>query len=205
MTPLDRLLAHETISRLARSLAARPGQRIDRDAAARQAAVALILRAGAAEDVELLFIRRAVYEGDPWSGHIALPGGRREAQDGSLEHTAVRETAEETGIDLSVGARLLGTLDDVHPRTTVLPALVITPFVYVLAADVRLALSGEVADAFWVPLAALQDPATSREVELELTGGRRRVSSFQHGGHTIWGLTERILRELLVRLEEGAG
>jgi len=56
----------------------------------RRAAVALILRDGAA-GIELLFIRRAEHPMDPWSGQMAFPGGRAEPGDRDLEATAVRE------------------------------------------------------------------------------------------------------------------
>ncbi len=76
----------------------------------------------------------------------------------------------------------------------------ITPYVAVVSADVSAQPGPEVAEAFWVPVAALQDPQASREIVLELTGGPRRVSSFQHGSYTIWGLTERILRDFFEHL-----
>jgi hypothetical protein len=75
--------------------------------------------------------------------------------------------------------------------------LIITPFVFVLGGEVTIVLSPELAEAFWVPLAALQEPAASQEVVLELPSGPRRVTGFHHAGYTIWGLTERILRQLL--------
>ena len=166
----------------------------------RQAAVALILRGSEGGGLELLMIKRAAFEGDPWSGHVALPGGRQEPGDASLESTAIRETWEETGIDLARDGCVIGRLDDLEPRTPRLPPLVITPFVAVLGHDVSIVLSPEVAEAFWVSLSALQDPNASREIVLELTGGPRTVPSFQHEGYTIWGLTERILRQFLALL-----
>ena len=191
----DRLLDHPLIDRLTRALRERPGVQLHPIGPARRAAVALILRIGELDAPEVLLIKRATYAGDPWSGHVAFPGGRHEPGDATLEQTAIRETWEETGIDLVRQGVMLGRLDDVEPRTPILPPLVITPYVALVAADVCLATGPEVAEAFWVPLSALQDPQASREVVLELTGGPQAVPSFQHRGYTIWGLTERILRE----------
>lgn len=199
-------LAHPLVMHVAQVLRERQPVEIPLDGQARRAAVALILRVGVGDAVELLMIERAAYEGDPWSGHIALPGGRQEPEDRSLEATAIRETREETAIDLARDGLMLGRLDDLQPGSVVLPRLVITPFVAVLGGngafgDVVMSLSSEVADAFWVPVDALRDPSASREIVLELTSGPRRVQSFQHSGHTIWGLTERILRQFLSLLE----
>ncbi|HEU4565535.1 MAG TPA: CoA pyrophosphatase [Gemmatimonadaceae bacterium] len=193
---IARVLALPAVERIERALATRPPAVIALEEEARRAAVALILRPGEGDALELLMIKRAAYEGDPWSGHVALPGGRQEP-DESVEDTAIRETREETAIDLAREARLLGRLDDLEPRSVRLPRLVIAPFVFAYAGDPMVTPSPEVAEAFWVPVTALRDPAASREIVLELTGGPRRVPSFQHGEYTIWGLTERILRQFL--------
>ena len=66
-----------------------------------------------------------------------------------------------------------------------------------LAGEPVVVPSAEVAEAFWVPLAVLRDPASVRETMIELPGGARRVTSYQHEGRVIWGLTERILRQFL--------
>ena len=50
---------------------------------------------------ELLFIKRATRVGDKWTGHVALPGGKRDPEDLDDQVTAVREAMEEVGIDLS--------------------------------------------------------------------------------------------------------
>src|SRR5262245_4891896 len=92
------------------------------------AAVSVILRDGD-EGLETLFIHRAVRVGDTWSGQIAFPGGRREPRDRDLLATAIRETHEEIGVDLASAERL-GVLDDLHPRTPVLPPVVVRPFVF---------------------------------------------------------------------------
>ena len=74
------------------------------------AAVALIVdTARSTQDPDIVFIERAAHEGDPWSGHVAFPGGRCESEDDGPSATAVSETREEIGIDLSVG-HLLGRL-----------------------------------------------------------------------------------------------
>lgn len=189
-------VADRELQRLARALAQREAARADAEAAVRRAAVALILRPGAA-GLDLLLIQRAVFEGDPWSGQVALPGGRASRDDASLAHTAMRETLEETGLDLAAGGRLLGELDELHPRTPVLPPIVVRPHVFALATDAPLVVSHEVAEAFWVPLAALRDPATTRESRIRVREHWWRVPSFVLGERVVWGMTERMLRQLL--------
>ena len=99
------------------------------------AAVAVLLHDGT-EGLEALFIHRAERAGDTWSGQIAFPGGRREPSDSDLRVTAIRETHEEIGVDLA-SAEPLGVLDDMYPRTPVLPPVVVRPFVFGLLNDPR--------------------------------------------------------------------
>lgn len=195
----DRLLARPEIARLARSLQERPGKQLALDDPTRRAAVALIMRE-AERGPAILMIKRATFAGDPWSGHIALPGGRREPGDVSLEATAIRETREETGVDLAAHGKILGRLDELQPATPVLPQIAIAPYIALLAENATLTPSDEVSDAFWVPLGDVVDPANWRDVELDIRGARRVFPAFHHGEHVIWGLTERILKDFLARL-----
>jgi 8-oxo-dGTP pyrophosphatase MutT (NUDIX family) len=189
------------LSRLERALASVDSVAPAAGAAVRDAAVAVIFRVSSEDSLELLMIERASYEGDPWSGHVAFPGGRREPDDATLVDTALRETREETGIDLSANGQLLGALGRLDPVYPSLPPSSIAPLVALLTRESPLALSDEVAQAFWVPLAILQHPDALSEVEVLLSNGTRRtVRAFVHGRYTIWGLTERIIRDLLSRL-----
>ena len=115
--------------------------------------------------------------------------------------TAIRETREEVGIDIASRGAVLGALDELGPSTPRLPPLTILPHVVAVERALPLTLSGEVADAFWVPLSRLRDPAASREVDLDLATGVRRVSSLSYKEHIIWGLTERILRQFFAILD----
>lgn len=196
---LQRTLADPEVVRIAQSLASRAGIGAP-DPDARSAAVALVLRAAELRGLELLFIRRAEYAEDPWSGQVAFPGGRHEPGDESLERTAIRETWEETGIDLAASGAILGALDDVRPNTVRLPRIVVRPFVAAVSADAEIEESGEVAEAFWVPLDALREESGWSETEVDARGIALRVRAFQHGDHIVWGMTERIVRQLLERL-----
>lgn len=161
-----------------------------------QAAVALVLRAS--PDPDLLLIRRARSERDPWSGHMALPGGRRDPEDTDLLHTALRETHEETGIDLSRVGRLLGRLGMVIPRSAELPRIQIAPFVLAVPAGTTARANASEVDAtIWTPLATFTDPRAARHTLIEVSGGPRSFPSFQVGDDLVWGLTYRIITEFL--------
>jgi 8-oxo-dGTP pyrophosphatase MutT (NUDIX family) len=194
---LDRLATHPMVQRLARSLAERPGREIALPAGARAAAVMLALRARDDGEPELLMIQRASIERDPWSGHIAWPGGRAEPGDADLAATAIRETYEETGVDVARDGRLLGHLDDLTPVSPHLPPLVIRPYVALVRSDVRMRPNVEVAAAFWVPLAELRTPTSWGTGVVLVRGVERSVSVFRHGLYTVWGLTERVLRQFM--------
>ena len=161
-----------------------------------QAAVALVLRAK--DPLELLLIKRATSERDPWSGHMALPGGRRDESDADLLHTAKRETLEETGVDLEREGRPLGRLEDIAPSSPRLPKLTISPFVFGVPAHVEAHVaSREVERVCWVSVADLRSPATRSEVEIPLPGGPQSFPSFRVIGEQVWGLTYRILERFL--------
>jgi 8-oxo-dGTP pyrophosphatase MutT (NUDIX family) len=194
---LDRLAAHPLVLRIMRSLAERPGRTVELQGEHRKAAILLALRARADGEPELLMIKRAEAEGDPWSGHIACPGGRMEPTDGDLAVTAVRETLEETAVDIARDGRLLGHLDDLSPRTPYLPPIVIRPYLALVRADVAIVPSAEVAQAFWVPVAALRQTDAWGVGLVPVRGREQRVSVFRHGEYVVWGLTERVLRQFL--------
>src|SRR6478752_6570976 len=94
------------LARLREQLARRPPTPDDGDASLIWAAVAAVL---VPSPDAVLLIRRAERAGDPWSGHMALPGGRREPEDADLVETARRETFEEVGLQLA-RSDLLGGL-----------------------------------------------------------------------------------------------
>jgi 8-oxo-dGTP pyrophosphatase MutT (NUDIX family) len=184
---------------LAADLRARPGQLAETDGEPARAAVAIVLRA-VGPALEVLLIQRAEREGDPWSGQIALPGGRRQPEDATLQDTAIRETLEETGLNLAEHGVVLGTLDELRPRTPVLPPIIVTPFVAVAPADLSLRISDELADAFWNPWSTFADPARVDESTVTVRGAPWKVTSYQLGDRVVWGMTERMLRQLAERL-----
>jgi len=163
------------------------------DPLAAEAAVALILIPTAA-DLEALFIRRAEVRGDPWSGHMALPGGRRHAGDSDLLVTATRETEEEVGVVLET-EHFLGELDDFTPRTPHLPRIVVRPHVFGLAQRPELKPSDEVASALWLTLSQLRE--AYGETDFDVAGTKMRRQAFIIGETVVWGLTERIIKPFI--------
>jgi 8-oxo-dGTP pyrophosphatase MutT (NUDIX family) len=159
----------------------------------RLAAVALVV---VPEPDSILLIRRAERLGDPWSGQVGLPGGGFDPGDVDLLRTAVRETSEEVGVDLG-GAEYAGSLDDVAPRTPVLPPVTVRPFVFCLARRPPLTLSGEVAHAFWIELELFRRPGARVTRAIEILGIPRTIEGYVVGEDFVWGMTERILTPFL--------
>lgn len=185
-----------TLEMLRKRLAHREPHRLaDATPGTRQAAVGLVLvPAQPGAGLELLLIKRADHSEDPWSGHIALPGGRREPDDTDLFATVTRETIEEVGIELE-RQHLLGELDDLRPRTPTLPPVVVRPFVFALDTRPPVRPSREVALSIWASLEELLSPTALRQVDLPPIVSR--VNAYQIQGHTVWGMTERILTPFL--------
>lgn len=166
-----------------------------REAAEQRAAVAAILRQRG-RGTEVLFIRRAERPGDPWSGHMAFPGGRASEHDPDLLATAIRETREEVGLDLQ-GSEVLGQLDDLPAISKFRPTgLVITPFVFAVEEAPPLALNHEVAEAVWAPLEPLASGASATTFAYELQGQTLSLPALRVGPHIVWGLTYRMLQML---------
>jgi len=167
-----------------------------------EAAVALVLRF--MPEAEVLLIRRSEHRGDPWSGHMAFPGGRREPGDGSCLDAAIREAREEVGVDLASHGELIGLLDDVTAMARGRPLdLVIVPFVFVLREPVTLARSDEVDEVLWASVEPMATGAAATIRPYQLEGRTFELPAFQVGPHVVWGLTYHMLTMLfaLVRGE----
>jgi 8-oxo-dGTP pyrophosphatase MutT (NUDIX family) len=132
------------------------------------------------------------------SGQISLPGGRYDADDGSLLRTALRETEEELGVDpadLTIWGRL-------EPEHIVASHYALAPFVaYTPRRPAFSPAPAEVAEVIDLPLTQLLDPATLEEEVWDFQGTPRRVNFYRHSEHKIWGATARILHQLATLLD----
>ena len=192
------------VADLERALGLRPALRLE-DQVGSKAAVALVFRERETL-LDLLFIHRAEHPDDPWSGQMAFPGGRAEADDRDLQATAVRETREEIGIDLAVAADSLGSLDETRAVSRMRPVdLTITPFVFRLRASGDPVLSDEVRSVHWIPLDDLLSSRHRELMDYALDGQRLKFPCFRVDGKTIWGLTYRMFSNLQNLIEESAG
>src|SRR3989441_4666315 len=161
---------------------------------AKPAAAVVVLLQNGARDLEVLLGERSKREGDPWSGQIGLPGGRRRAEDGTVLATAVRETREEVGIDLEGQADILGHMAPRAPGNK--PEVLVVPYVAVARSPIEATPGPEMASVFWTPLRDLPPTHARRVVPTIL--GELNVPSFTYDDRLIWGFTYRILEELLV-------
>ena len=163
----------------------------------RRSAVAIILR-DAEQGAEVLMIKRAERPGDPWSGHMAFPGGGAEAQDRHSLATARRETIEEIGVDLEECGELVGRLSDIktaHRRGRKL--MTVTVYVFETKAFPRTRINHEVDEVVWVPLAFLRDERNREEMTWQRAGMEIRLPCYFYEGRRIWGLSLQMLDELL--------
>ena len=162
-----------------------------------RAAVAIMLREGR-EATELLMIRRATREGDPWSGHMGFPGGRRDPEDSSNLSCALRETEEELGVDLSLWGAPLGELSDVNTGWRKdRPEMLVTPFIFSVSVLPELTPNDEVDDVVWVPLHFLMDKGNREPLEWEWKGQKMETDSYLYDCYRIWGLSLMMIDEMM--------
>ena len=162
-----------------------------------RAAVAIMVREGQ-EATELLMIRRATREGDPWSGHMGFPGGRRDPEDRSNFSCALRETEEELGVDLSRWGAPLGELSDVNTGWRKdRPEMLVTPFIFSVSELPELTPNDEVDDVVWVPLHFLMDEGNREPLEWEWKGQKMETDSYLYDCYRIWGLSLMMIDEMM--------
>ncbi len=158
------------------------------------AGVAMVLRGDPAKP-EVLFIERAKHPNDPWSGHMAFPGGRVDPGDADARAAAERETLEEVGLSLA-DATALGRLDDLGGHHAGRPVgMVISAWVYHVERHAPLATNHEVEEALWFPLGNLLDPARHVDYAWPRFPGRTLpgIVVGHPERHVVWGLTYRFL------------
>lgn len=188
-----------SFDRIAEALKCRKVPYFDESIENKRASVAMILHQMDG-NLEILFIHRADHDLDPWSGHIAFPGGKLEEGEFAYQ-AACRETLEETGIDLRQ-ARYLGRLSDIIGAN--LPVRVSCCLFGVNRMSCHPVLNDEVRDLFWVKLSDLHDP------ERHLRGGvifdekRLEVPAIRlpvDNKPLLWGITYRLVMQFLSFME----
>jgi 8-oxo-dGTP pyrophosphatase MutT (NUDIX family) len=160
-----------------------------------RAAVALIMRE-LPGDLEILFIERATDDRDPWSGHLAFPGGKVE-QGEQARQAAERETREEIGLALE-SERYLGRMSDIVGAN--LPVRV-SCFAYATASRaIQPVVSPEVRDVFWVRLSDIRDPERHQMATVGFSGRTLEVPGIilpQADKPVLWGITYRLVMQFL--------
>jgi 8-oxo-dGTP pyrophosphatase MutT (NUDIX family) len=134
-------------------------------------------------------------------GQISFPGGGYEPQDVSLQQTALRESAEEIGLQPD-HVNVLGQLDDLLTNNSnylVRPFVGAIPYPYAFALDQR-----ETAYLIEVPLRFLRQHNPAHEETRTYEGRRVRSFFFEYAGHVIWGATAKIVKQFLDLLDRHA-
>ena len=162
----------------------------------RQAATAVIL-CEKSSDIQVLFIKRASVNGDPWSGHMAFPGGHLETDDKDLLDAAMRETEEEVGFTLS-------TRDLVCPLSHQRAAprgrtidMIVAPYVFIVDAIPNFSLSHEVDEVVWGSFKGMMDGVNHTSETRPMAGSDVAFNGYRlSSNHFVWGLTYRTLQSL---------
>ncbi len=161
----------------------------------RHAAVAMLLRENS-QQTEVLLIRRAEHDKDPWSGDLGFPGGRIETIDPSPRAAAERETWEEVGLCLN-DENYLGQSDDLAGAYL---SVHISCFVYQVGMNTQFKLNGEVVGLFWVPIQTLLDPQRNQQLTFFYRGRDRNhpgINLSEWSDRPLWGITYRLLDNFL--------
>jgi 8-oxo-dGTP pyrophosphatase MutT (NUDIX family) len=140
------------------------------------------------DELETLVVKRAVVEGDPWSGDMAFPGGKKSSDDKTIRDTVRREAMEETGIDLTK-AVFLGYFPNV--LTSIRIGSTVLPQVYLYSGRPEIKLNSELTSYYWVHLSELDAHRCMGNVK------GRETQCFDLGEYKIWGLTYKMLDTLM--------
>ncbi len=187
----------QTIEEVEKIICGRISSKIKRDGNFIHAAVMIILKEIKEGDYSMLFIKRPQNAEDVFSGHMAFPGGKMKDEDKNKLETAIRETLEETGIDIVKMGKILGELDDFNPNNPKASHYVVTPFLSLLMEDTEIKPNEEVDEAIWIPLSHLKDEKTLEIRIIEKHRIRVKDYVFHYKDYVIWGMTGRILYKFL--------
>ena len=158
-----------------------------------RAAVAILVR----EDDHICMIRRAIKEGDYWSGHMGFPGGRAEEADGTLLRTAIRETKEEIGIEV-LEENCVVRLSDLHH-----PKMQVAAFVFKAPSNYEFVLEeSEVASVHWLPLHAFTETKYRSTRTALYKGKEYQAPVVNIGTADVWGISLKFIENLIHRLKE---
>lgn len=187
-----------TIEQIRRAIEAHEPERHPIVEETRQAAVAVILKP-VEDHAEALFILRATKEGDPWSGHMAFPGGHREPHDATLRDAAERETWEEIGLDLKTAGTYIGELDMVQAQPRGYKRnMIVSPFVYELTQPVfDFTPNYEVADILWGSLKLMHAGHNHGMRDFEIGNEVVTYPGYDVGDQVVWGMTYRMIDSML--------
>ncbi|SDZ95450.1 8-oxo-dGTP pyrophosphatase MutT, NUDIX family [Desulfuromusa kysingii] len=161
----------------------------------RHAAVAMLLR-DKDQRTEVMLIRRAENDKDPWSGDLGFPGGKIEEDDSSPRAAAERETYEEVGYRLTA-ENYLGQNDDLIGAYL---SVHISCFIYQIDHEIPFKPNNEVVDLFWVPLQTLLDPPRNQQLTFFYRGRNRKhpaIKLDEWSERPLWGITYRLLDNFL--------
>lgn len=183
---------HSWIIALRERLASPPPRRLAASDV-RQASVLVPLYVDAGELWTVLIVRT-----DNLPSHrsqIAFPGGGKELKEDAWG-AALRETQEEIGLDPKKVLRL-GELDEVESPAgfRVIPCVGAIPFPYTVERN-----AAEIAEIFSLPLSSFSNPRLVEEQDVVINGLPRQLRIYHIGNRRIWGLTARILQNLMIRL-----
>lgn len=187
----------DTIDNLQTLLTERSSNEINREGDFVHASVMMILKQ-MENGYSLLFIKRPESERDPFSGHMAFPGGRMERDDINKLDTAIRETYEEVGIDIRKSGQVLGNLDDVNPNNPRARNYIVTPYLSILKEEVTIVPDlHEVEKTVWVPMHHLVDDTNAQIRIREREGRKVEDYAYNYDRYLIWGMTGRILHQFI--------
>lgn len=146
----------------------------------------------------VLFIKRTENPGDSYSGHVAFPGGKMSEADNDLLDTALRETVEEMGVNLSENSNYIGRLDDLKPLSPSGPKFIVSPFIFILNKVISFNINkDEVEKYMWVSFDHLSDVKNMRIRYKEREGETIEDYVYSYDEFLIWGMTGRIVNSFI--------